>query len=99
MTKVHFERSGGFLGQDILLDIDVNTLPAHEALDLLQLLQQADFFRLPENLVGTTSTDEFTYTISVEAGSARHRVRVSDTSLPESLRPLINQLSTIAMTS
>ena len=57
MTKIAFERSGGFLGQNIELNLDLDTLPASEALNLIHLVQQADFFKLPEDLVATSTTD------------------------------------------
>ena len=97
MTKISFERSGGFLGQNIDLNLDLDTLPANEALNLIHLVQQADFFKLPEDSVATTSADEFVYTLTVESGSSQHCVRTSDTSAPEALRPLLNVLSTLAL--
>jgi hypothetical protein len=97
MTKIAFERSGGFLGQEINLHLDLDTLPANEALNLIHLVQQADFFKLPEDSVATSTADEFVYTLTVESGSSRHCVRTSDTSAPESIRPLLNVLSTLAM--
>jgi hypothetical protein len=39
------------------------------------------------------------YTITVEIGSARHRIRTNDTGAPEFLRPMLNVLSAIAVTS
>ena len=97
MTKITFERSGGLMGQNINLDLDLDTLPASEALNLIHLIQEADFFKLPEDLVATSTPDEFVYTLTVESGSAQHCVRASDTGAPESLRPLLNVLSTLAM--
>src|SRR5262245_31074720 len=99
MTKIQFERTGGIVGQNIELDLDLDTLPASEALNLIHLIQEANFFKLPEDLVGTSTPDEFVYTLTVESGSSRHSVRASDTSSPESLRPLLNVLSTLAMVS
>ena len=97
MTKIAFERSGGFLGQNIDLNLDLDTLPASEALNLIHLVQEADFFKLPEDVVATSTPDEFVYTLTVESGLSRHCVRTSDTSAPESLRPLLNVLSTLAL--
>ena len=45
MTKIAFERSGGFLGQNIELNLDLDTLPASEALNLIHLVQQAEVAR------------------------------------------------------
>jgi hypothetical protein len=97
MTKIKFNRSGGFLGQEIDLDLDVDTLPANEALNLIHLVQKSDFFKLPEDMVGTATPDEFIYTLTVESGSSQHCIRTSDTSVPDALRPLLNVLSTLAL--
>ena len=97
MTKIKFNRSGGIVGQEIDLDLDLDTLPANESLNLIQLVQKSDFFKLPEDLVGNSAPDEFIYTLTVESGSSQHCIRTSDTSAPDSLRPLLNVLSTLAM--
>jgi hypothetical protein len=97
MTKIKFNRSGGIVGQNIDLDLDLDTLPANESLNLIQLVQKANFFKLPEDLVATSTPDEFIYTLTVESGSSSRCVRTSDTGAPETLRPLLNVLSTLAM--
>lgn len=99
MTRILFERSGGLLGQEINLELDLDTLPASESLNLMRLIQRSDFFRLPENLVVALTPDEFQYFITIETGSVQHRIRTTDTGAPESLRPLLNELSTLAMVS
>jgi hypothetical protein len=99
MTRIIFKRTGGFLGQDMYLDLELDTLPASESFNLKRLVQRADFFKLPENLVASSTADEYVYDLRVESGSVRHHIRTSDTGAPESLRPLINVLSTLAVTS
>ena len=99
MAKIRFERSGGFLGQDINLDLDLNMLLASEALSLIQQIQKSNFFNLPEDLTSKPAPDEFTYTITVEIGSARHRIRTTDTYAPDAVRPMLNILSAIAVVS
>src|SRR5687768_11669290 len=95
-TKITFERSGGAIGKQIHLHVDVDQLPGDEAQNLLQLLGNADFFKLPEDLTGHKTPDEFEYTITVEAGrSAKHTVRASDTTMPRSLLPLVQELTVI----
>jgi hypothetical protein len=93
-TKIIFDRTGGAIGHQIHLQVDVDQLPGDEAQTLLNLLGKSDFFQLPEDLVGNQTTDEFQYTITVEAGqSARHTVRASDTTMPRSLLPLVQELT------
>lgn len=99
MTWITFERSGGFLGQNVHLDLDLDTIPADEALRLMHQIQTSDFFKLPENLDAQAGPDEFLYSITVEAGSVRHGIRTTDSTMPDVLRPMIDTLSTIAIFS
>lgn len=96
MTRITFERSGGLLGQDIFLDLDLDTLPTSESLNLIQLLQRANFFKLPEKPVTQSMPDEFQYRVTVDSGSTHHTISTSDTAAPETLRPLLDILSTLA---
>ena len=95
MAKVIFERSGGFLEPPIDLTLDLDTLSPSEAQRLLYLIEDADFFRLPQGLVAVSAGDEFLYTIAVETSATRHCVCVSETNLPEALQLLINDLSAL----
>ncbi len=101
MTTITFERTGGVTGELINFQVDLDRLPAGEAQALLQMLQDADFFNIPENPTSPSKArDEFRYTIIVEAGaSAYHVVHTSDTTAPESLRPLIEELSKLTQVS
>jgi hypothetical protein len=95
-TKITFDRSGGVIGQQIHLQLDVDQLPEDEAQNLLHLLGAADGFEIPEDPTGRKTPDEFEYTITVEAGqSAEHTVHTSDTTMPKSLLPLVQELTLI----
>ena len=96
MTRIKFERSGGIVGQNIDLDLDLDSIPSNESQHLMHLIQESGFFHLPEEMVAKASPDEFEYTITVESGAMRHNVCATDTSVPDSLRPLILELSTLA---
>jgi hypothetical protein len=96
MTKIHFKRSGGILGQELETDIDLNQLPDSESQELMQLLTQTNFFRIPQNLINQAIPDEYEYTIAVEAGNTQHTVHTSDATAPEALRPLVEKLTTVA---
>jgi hypothetical protein len=96
MTKIHFRRSGGILGQELETDIDLNQLPDTESQEFTQLLTQTNFFRIPQNLINQSIPDEYEYTIAVEAGNTQHTVHTSDATAPEALRPLVEKLTMVA---
>lgn len=93
MTTIYFKRCGGFIGQGMRLEVDLGQLPGREAGHIINLIDQAEFFRLPENLIIKFHPDEYQYTITVDNGVFSHTVRVNDSTLPDSLRALVNQLT------
>lgn len=99
MAKINFERSGGFLESPIDLMLDLDSLASHDAQHFMYLIEDADFFRFPEDLVTDSAEDEFIYTLTVEAGSLRHRVRVSEMYLSEPLQMLVDELSELVPVS
>ncbi|HXD10882.1 MAG TPA: protealysin inhibitor emfourin [Anaerolineales bacterium] len=97
MAKISFERSGRFFEPPVEFTLDLDTVSSHAAQRMLYLIEDADFFNLPENSDATPAVEEFLYTITVEAGSARHSVHVSEMDIPEALQPLVTELSTVAV--
>ena len=93
MTTITFKRCGGFVGKGMRYQLRLDQLPSDDAGALLRLIQQADFFDIPENLIVKFNPDEYQYTITVEAGVICHTVRTNDTTMPASLRPLVEELS------
>ena len=98
MMRIIFERSGGFLGTKSSLTIDLDDLPLDKAGMLRRFLDEADFFALTADPPTPPIPDGFQYTLTVETGTARHTVRTTDMTMPESLRSLIDELSQIART-
>jgi hypothetical protein len=97
MTMINFKRTGGIMGRETEVDIDLNRLPASESQRVHQLVTESKFFEIPLfNSPVSTSPDEFEYTITIVAGNSIHTVRASDTAMPRSLRPLIDELTEIA---
>lgn len=96
MTKINFKRSGGILGQEMESNIDLNELPDAEAQELMQLITDTNFFKIPQNLINHATPDEYEYTVTVEAGNTNHTIHASDASAPESLRPLLEKLAKLA---
>lgn len=101
MAKIMFERSGGFFEPPIELALDLDSLAPDEAQHWMYLIEDADFFRFPEDLVTDMDPagDEFIYTITVEAGGTQHRVYVSAMYLSEPLQMLVDELSALTPVS
>ena len=95
MTTITFKRSGGFIGTGLRRHLVLDELPSNEARSLLRLIEQAEFFNIPENLIVKFNPDEYQYTITVDAAGMCHTVRANDTTLPASLRPLVDELSSL----
>jgi hypothetical protein len=93
MTTITFKRSGGFIGTGMKYELNLNQLPQNDARSIVRLIQQAEFFSIPENLIVKFNPDEYQYTITVDAGIICHTVRTNDTTMPASLRPLVDELS------
>ena len=95
MTTITFKRSGGFVGTGLRRHLDLDELPSRNARALRHLIDQAEFFNIPENLIVKFNPDEYQYTITVDAGFMRHTVRTNDTTMPAALRPLVEELSSL----
>lgn len=95
MTTITFKRSGGFVGTGMKFQLDLSELPDNSARNLIHLIKKADFFDLPENLIVKFNPDEYQYMITVDSGFISHTVRTNDTTMPVSLRPLVDELSSL----
>lgn len=100
MTRILFERTGGFMGRKVRLDLDLDELPAPQAGTLKRLLDQVGFSTLEAVYPAPSSArDVFTYLITVESEGSQYTVQATDLSMPDSLRPLVEELSRLARTS
>jgi hypothetical protein len=75
------------------MSFDLTSMPGSVAQRLQGLLAESNFFEVPVVNDLRTSPDEFQYDITVVAGNSIHTVHVSDTSMPQSLRPLVEELT------
>jgi hypothetical protein len=97
--QVHFVRTGGFAGIRLATSVDAADLSADEARVLEEEIQAARFFDLPEQARGAgNEVDQFQYKITVEQGGTSHTIEVGESSIPETLRPLVEHLSNLART-
>lgn len=101
--KIYYERSGGFIGRNVSAVVDTNQLPPEEALRLLEKIDNADFFCIPESLTSGPESiygaDQLCYKITVEVAGVQHTVEASDENLPEELQPLVQELTNFARES
>ena len=95
MATITFKRSGGFIGPGMKFELHLNQIPSIEAQHITKLIEQAGFFNIPENLIEKFIPDEYQYTITVDVGVLSHTVRTNDTTMPASLRPLVDELSAL----
>jgi len=93
MTMINFQRTGGVLGKEIATDFDLNSMPASAAQRLNNLINESNFFEIPTVEDLHVAPDEYQYLITVVAGNSIHTVRVSDTSMPKSIRPIVEELT------
>ena len=96
---IWFERSGGFAGISTSVEIDSKTLSAEEAGELEQLIEQSGFFdfikkdTIPTQELGQ-GPDQFQYEITIEyKGGEKKTVELNESTIPDSLRPLVNYLT------
>jgi hypothetical protein len=95
--KIHLERTGGFAGIPLRAVIDSTLLDSETNQNLQSLIEAADFFDLPERLPSSgTEVDRFFFKLTVEEFERSHTIEVSETGIPEKLRPLIAQVTLLA---
>ena len=91
--RITFERTGGFIGSKSGMTINLDDLPLDQAEMLRRLLDEANFFTLLAKPSTDPIPDGFRYTITVESDTNQHTVHTSDTTAPDELRPLLQELS------
>ena len=92
--KVIFEQSGGLAGLRQHLDIDTEELKSFDAVVLLMLIDEVDFFALPERIISTRpQPDRFRYSITVSTNEGSHTVSVSEEAMPAGLEKLVRWLT------
>lgn len=95
VMKIHFERSGGFAGMTMNVDIDAHALSDTEREALMTHFSNAEFFALPSAIADPSSTgaDRYNYRITIESNNRTHTVECTDGSAPASLTPLLEWLN------
>jgi hypothetical protein len=81
------------------MNFDLSTMPASVERRLQGLLTASNFFEVPVVDDLMAGPDEYQYDITVVAGNSIHTVHVSDSTMPQSLRPLVEELADLAETT
>ena len=92
MMRILFERTGGFMGRRVSLNLELDELPSDQALTLKRLVDESDFFNLTEPPPKKTVADGFAYSLTVNNGKYERTFHLSDTNIPHALRPLFENL-------
>lgn len=87
------------MGRKVSLSLDLDGLPADQSSTLRKLVDESDFFALDDSQPKTSRPDEFHYIITITTSTIQHTVQVTDSSLPEELRSLLNELKSRAKNS
>jgi hypothetical protein len=97
--RINFERTGGFTGMHLAVEVMTESLTPEEADKLETLVESSRFFDLPEMLQAQTGMgDRFQYKVTVERGDRNHTVETSESAAPEELQRLIEHLTNVART-
>ena len=92
--KIDLERSGGFAGMITSKAVDSTSLPSDQANQMRQLVDAADFFRLPPTITTRAAQpDSFQYRLTVEDNGKQHTVEVGEQAVPGTLRPLLEWMT------
>lgn len=97
MTTISYKRRGGTVGPEIAANFDLNSMPADDSRRLHHLIHESNFFKIPVVDAVPSSPDEFEYTITVISENSIHTVSATDNLMPRALRPLIQDLTELAI--
>lgn len=97
VERIKFERTGGFAGMRIAADFELGDLANEQVQTLVDMLDDLDFAELPENMVSDSpASDQFTYTITVEAEEWKHTVVTGDASADGKMQEFLELLNRLA---
>lgn len=87
-------RSGGFTGIPITKTIDTSKLPKNQKDKIENLIKETKESKVSKESKGVTRPDRFTYSISVGDSSIPQTLKISEETMDEKTRELIDTLET-----
>ena len=103
--KIYFERSGGFMGQQVKREIDLDCLPPETAESLTSLVKENNFFAPVEDekteeaaaAMSMTVYDQFHFKVTIVTDwGEQHTVEAGDQTASPELQPFLHELSQLA---
>lgn len=95
--RINFERTGGFMGTHLAVELLTDQMAPAEANELETLVDSSQFFDLPPVLKAPPGgADRYQYKLTVERGDQFHTVETSESATPQTLQPLIEHLTKVA---
>lgn len=93
MTRITFERSGGFAGVTLSSELNPDDLPDAEAEQARKLIDAANLFEQPKQIKSRSAMpDRFEYKLTIRDKGKQRTIVVGDESTPANLKPLIDLL-------
>lgn len=92
--RVTLEQSGGFAGLMITKTINTQDLSPSEAQQLEEMVRESNFFQLNSISEAFPQPDRFGYTLSIEMEGRTHSIDISETNMPESVKPIVEWIQT-----
>ena len=83
-------RGGGLAGMVTRTELDTEALAPENAKTLREKVERAGLLEMPDTLASHGHPDELHYELTIEDEGRRHTVRLSDGTLPENVRSLLD---------
>jgi len=92
--RIDFKRTGGFTGMGWSSSFNLDELPEDVADNLRTLVEQADFSKQPDNLLGDHAIpDQFIYTITVHSEEWQHTIMTGESPASKEIQSLVAALN------
>ena len=95
--RITFSRSGGVAGLRLRTTVSEDDLSTAQAARLRRLVEAADCFRLPQEIVADRKQpDRFRYELTLEDGGRRHTIAIDEEAAAPALLKLLEWLTGLA---
>lgn len=89
---ITYDKNGAGYGIHVTATINSQTLTPEEAITLFNLVDSAEFFSLPPEILGIYPILEWVYTVTIEFAGKQHTVKTETGHIPPSLQKLCDWL-------